>query len=87
MISPSEDLGKIAGQHKHTLPRPVRFLLRGIGALNREGSDLVSYLLFEKPYCSELIDLGFADTMKRKEEVLNFLGDGLVTPEELAQSL
>lgn len=87
VISPSEDLGKIAGQHKHTLPRPVRFLLRGIGALNREGSDLVSYLLFEKPYCSELIDLGFADTMKRKEEVLNFLGDGLVTPEELAQSL
>ncbi|HLQ24710.1 MAG TPA: patatin-like phospholipase family protein [Acidiferrobacterales bacterium] len=85
VISPSEDLGKIADRHKHTLPRPVRFMLRRIGALNREGSDLVSYLLFEKPYCSELIDLGFADTMKRKEEVLTFLGLGLTEPEKIAQ--
>jgi NTE family protein len=85
VISPSEDLGKIANRHKDALPAPVRFMLRRIGALNREGSDLVSYLLFEEPYCRELIDLGFADTLKRKEEVLTFLGLGLTEPEKIAQ--
>ncbi len=73
LISPSEDLGDMASRHKHTLPRSLRMLLSGVGAFDREGADLVSYLLFEKGYCRDLIDLGFADTMKRKEEVLSFI--------------
>ena len=55
------------------LPRTVRFLLRGLGAFNRNGSNLVSYLLFEKPFCRELIDLGYKDAMHRREEILRFL--------------
>jgi NTE family protein len=51
----------------------VRFLLRGIGAMNRNGSNLASYLLFEKGYCRALIDLGYQDTMARRSEVLEFL--------------
>jgi NTE family protein len=47
--------------------------LRGLGAFNRNGSNLVSYLLFEKPFCRELIDLGYKDAMHRKEEILRFL--------------
>lgn len=74
MISPSQDLGRLAWKHQHYLPRPVRWLLRGVGALREQGSDLVSYLLFEKAYCRELIELGFADTMARREEILAFLG-------------
>lgn len=73
LIAPSADLGDIAGRYKNTLPRSLRILLRGVGAFDREGSDLVSYLLFEKGYCRELIDLGFADAMKRQAEVLDFL--------------
>lgn len=73
LISPSEDLEKIAARHAHHLPQTIRFLLRGLGAFNRNGSNLVSYLLFERPYCRELIDLGYRDTMHRKEEVLRFL--------------
>jgi NTE family protein len=73
VVSPSEDLEKIAARHAHHLPRSIRFLLRGLGAFNRQSSTLVSYLLFEKPFCRELIDLGYKDAMHRKEEILRFL--------------
>ncbi len=73
VISPSEDLGEIAQRFAHHLPRPVRFLLRGVGARKQSGTSLVSYLLFEKPYCRRLIALGYADTMQRKDKVMKFL--------------
>jgi NTE family protein len=73
VVAPSEDLEKIAARHAHHLPGSIRFLLRGLGAFNRNGSNLVSYLLFEKPFCRELIDLGYRDAMHRKEEILRFL--------------
>ena len=74
VVSPSEDLGEIAQTYARHLPRPVRFLLRGLGVRNSSGTSLLSYLLFEKPYCRRLIALGYADTMQRKAEVLKFLG-------------
>jgi len=73
-IAPSQDLEKIAARHAHHLPRAIRFLLRGLGAFDRTGSNLVSYLLFEKPYCRELIALGYGDASARKQEILDFLG-------------
>ena len=74
VISPSEDLEKIAARYVDCLPRAVRWLLRGLGAYNKSGSNLVSYLLFEKPYCRALIALGYADAMVRRREILDFLG-------------
>ena len=74
VVSPSEDLGEIARNYARHLPRPVRFLLRGLGVRNSSGTSLLSYLLFEKAYCRRLIALGYADTMQRKAEVLKFLG-------------
>ncbi|ALP54463.1 Patatin [Candidatus Tenderia electrophaga] len=73
VISPSRDISKIAQQHSHHLPRTVRYFLRGLGALNRDGTSLLSYLLFEKAFCRELIALGYADTIKRREEITTFL--------------
>jgi len=73
-ISPSQDIEGIAARHAHRLPGPVRFLLRGVGAGRRAGANLVSYLLFEKPYCRELISLGYADAMVRRDELLAFIG-------------
>jgi NTE family protein len=74
-ISPSEDLERIAQRYATDLPRPVRMLLRGLGALSRRGrgANLVSYLLFEKAYCQALIALGYADAMVRREQILEFL--------------
>jgi NTE family protein len=50
----------------------VRFLLRPTGALNRAGSNLASYLLFEQSFCRALIDLGYQDTLGREAEVREF---------------
>ncbi|MGE5469481.1 MAG: patatin-like phospholipase family protein [Bacteroidota bacterium] len=73
VISPSQRLDKIAAEHVGALPWPVKTLLTGLGATNRRGGALTSYLLFEKPYTEALIDLGYADTMARAEEVGRFL--------------
>ncbi len=73
-ISPSRDVSEIAERHQRSFPRSVRFLLRGVGALNPGGRGLMSYVLFEAPYCRELIDLGYADTLARRDEVAAFLG-------------
>ena len=47
--------------------------------MRRGGANLASYLLFERGYCNELIELGYNDTMRRREEVEAFLAGGLST--------
>lgn len=73
IISPSERLDRIAAQHAEALPWAMRMMLGGIGGMNRRNGALTSYLLFEKPYTRALIDLGYADTMARYQEVGDFL--------------
>ena len=73
VIAPSERLDHLASLHAHSLPWPVRALLGGIGAMNKKGGALTSYLLFERSYTRALIDLGRRDTLARSEEVLGFL--------------
>ena len=73
VLSPSEELDVLAADHVTALPWPVRFLLRGIGAMSRRGGALASYLMFEGSYTRVLIDLGYKDAMARREEVKAFL--------------
>jgi NTE family protein len=73
-IAPSQRLDRLAARHANALPWAVRAMLRSIGAMNRNGGALISYLLFERPYTKALIDLGYADTLERKEELRQFLG-------------
>ena len=47
IILPSRDVRDVALRYMHELPRPVRLLMRGLGALNYGGRQLISYLLFE----------------------------------------
>ena len=73
VISPSEEIDRIAANYAHELPRSIRFLLQGLGAKRTGGATLTSYLLFEPAYCRALIALGYKDTMARREEILQFI--------------
>jgi hypothetical protein len=73
VIEPSQRLDHLAAEHVHSLPWPVRWLLRGIGGTSQRGSALASYLLFERSYTRALMDLGYRDAMKRREELQRFL--------------
>jgi NTE family protein len=77
VLTPSEPLEAIALKHVRSLPWPIRFLLRSVGAMRRGGATFASYLLFEQGYCRELIELGYQDTLKRRDEVEAFLAGGL----------
>ncbi len=79
VIAPSQRLDDIAARHVESLPRAVRSLLRGIGVGDgqkqaRGGAALSSYLLFERGFTHELIELGLHDTMARRNEVIAFFG-------------
>ncbi len=74
VITPSQPLEKIAERYITQLPWTIRLLLRSVGVMRRSGANLVSYLLFDKHYCRALIDLGYQDALKRREEILQFLG-------------
>lgn len=74
VISPSVEINSIAAQHAHALPRTVRLFYRAIGAMRRDGSALLSYVLFEEPFCRALIKLGYEDTLPRRSQILRFIG-------------
>ena len=74
VITPSEELERIAVTHAGELPLTIRTLLQMVGAMRRSGANLLSYLLFERSYCRALIRLGYQDTMARKDELTEFLG-------------
>jgi len=73
VISPSEDLNEIAQKHYQNMPFSIRLLLQGLGLLKDSKSELLSFLLFESVYTSELIDLGYRDGIAKKEEIAEFM--------------
>lgn len=78
VIAPSQRLDDIAAKHLGALPITIRTMLRGIGVQGRgddaRGAALASYLLFESPYTRELMALGVADTLRRRDDVVAFFG-------------
>lgn len=73
VINPSHDFNAIAVKYYHKLPLSIRLLLRSVGITNDAESSLVSYLLFEKNYCKELINLGFNDALEQEGKIREFL--------------
>lgn len=76
VITPSQPLEKIAERYIMHLPWTIRVLLRLLGVRKGSGTNLVSYLLFDKDYCRALIELGYQDTLQRQDEVVQFLAQG-----------
>jgi len=73
LIVPSEDLRVIAHRHRKKLPFAIRCLMRGISGQRASENRLLSFLLFEKAYTTELIDLGYHDAMQVKDQLLDFV--------------
>lgn len=86
-LRPSQDLGELAIGTLHEFPAIIRFLLRGLGAKENKGWDLLSYLAFERAYTNQLIELGYFDTLAKKDSILNFIyGEPkIATPEQVNQ--
>ncbi|EZI26338.1 patatin-like phospholipase family protein [Pseudomonas extremaustralis] len=74
VIAPSQPIDEIAARHRQELPAALRLFLRGPGATKTSGAGVLSYLLFEAGYCSELIELGRRDALAKREEITRFLG-------------
>jgi NTE family protein len=72
VVSPSQPLEKIADRYAAEMPWTIRLLLRLVGA-RQNGGILISYLLSESKYTRALIDLGYQDAMKRRDEIMRFL--------------
>jgi len=73
LINPSIDIDQLAHKHFEHMPLAIRLLLKSIGIDKTSESSLVSYLLFEKSFCSALIDVGYRDGIAHKQQLLKFL--------------
>jgi NTE family protein len=72
-LRPSLHLGKIAGKFEPNLPRPFRFLTRGLGTHETDSFDWLSMVMFDPNYIQSLMDIGEADANARKEEIAALL--------------
>ncbi|MCK9237828.1 MAG: patatin-like phospholipase family protein, partial [Thiopseudomonas sp.] len=72
-ITPSKVIDEIAVRHRNQLPSSLRVFLKGSGATRAAGGGVLSYLLFERDYCNELIELGYQDAMSKKTQLVSFL--------------
>jgi NTE family protein len=73
-FQPTRDLGRLGDHPLSQFPYALRHLLRGLGASDEEGWNLLSYLAFEPSYIQQLLSAGYSDGMARKAEILSFLG-------------
>jgi len=76
LINPSIDINLTAKRHYNDVPWAIKRLLASIGVTKSSESSLISYLLFEKAYCTELIAAGFRDGIAQKKELSEFLEVG-----------
>jgi NTE family protein len=81
VIYPTVEFDEIAAKHIKDLPRAMRLGMKVIGASESGGGgSLASYLLFEKAFCTELIDCGYRDAMAQKDSILEFFNPSRIMP-------
>jgi NTE family protein len=74
VLRPTQDLGKLAAEYEHYLPRSIKLATRALGAKQTESPDFVSLLMFEPHYTKRLIEIGEADVDSQLDKVRAFLG-------------
>jgi NTE family protein len=74
MLRPSRDLAELAVGHGAELPRRLRTIVRVLGGEDEAAAGLLSYLLFERPFTSQLMELGYDDTVARWPVIDRFFG-------------
>jgi NTE family protein len=76
VVRPSQDIGRIAGQHvrtgKFSGSLIAKQLMRALDMGAADESDLASYLLFDGAFAKKLIDLGRADAEAMRDRLVAF---------------
>jgi NTE family protein len=73
VLSPSEDIDALAEQYISSLPLTLRSFLKITGSSSSQGGvNIASYLLFTPEFCQRLINLGYEDTYKNREQLHAF---------------
>lgn len=76
VFAPSRSLDEMAARHVCDLPASIRTLLGALGVRADQpdagNGALASYLLFERAYTRELMDLGRSDALARRSEICDF---------------
>lgn len=70
-LRPSLNVGHIAQTQYESMPGLLRFLLNVLGAKSHSG-DLLSFLLFERPFTDILFKLGYEDTLREESLITEF---------------
>jgi NTE family protein len=73
-LRPSRDLQTLIPNSMKQFPPLMRFLFHGIGASRQQGGNLTGYLSFTPECAIPMMELGYEDTVKRKQEIQDFLG-------------
>lgn len=69
VLRPSRNLGQLAAGLDRHLPAGLRYLVRGLGSSRVKSPDMLSYLLFERPYIERLLELGRADVLAQWDRI------------------
>ena len=73
VINPSQDIANIAMKHYLELPKSFRTALKFLGMSKANSRRFISYLMFTKTFCQELIELGYQDGKRQSDELKSFL--------------
>jgi NTE family protein len=73
VLRPSRDPSSLVLRTIERFPATVRHLFRSLGASDDSGWDLLSYLGFDGVYTTRLFELGYEDTLRRRDEISAFL--------------
>lgn len=72
-LKPNRDIKDFAKNILKDLPVVFRYFLKGLGVEIDQGSEFLSYFAFENTFTQRLLDMGYEDTLQKKDEILELL--------------